>query len=175
MDDTIKFEVLQPSHYQTYIEIGIKAYNQHYRHLWPNGDTDTYIESSFTHQVLLNEEQDENTVLYLIKVNIEYIGILKITLHKELQTYNKLDALYLDKIYILKEFSGKGIGTKSLHFVENIAKKHLKKAIFLESMQKGPALQFYINNNFSIVGTTKVPFSNVIEEEKPMYLLKKDI
>ncbi|HDZ05620.1 hypothetical protein LCGC14_0066760 [marine sediment metagenome] len=175
MDDIIQFEVLQPQLYKKYIELGTKAYNQHYRHLWPYGVTDTYIENSFTNEVLLNEEQNENTILYLIKINIDYVGILKITLHKQIHAYSKLHALYLDKIYILKEYSGKGIGTKSLLFVENIAKKHLKRAVFLESMQKGPALQFYINNHFTIVDTTKVPFSNVIEEEKPMYLLKKDI
>ena len=81
----------------------------------------------------------------------------------------------LSKIYILKEFAGKGVGNKSLKFVESIAKKRSKKAIFLESMQKGPALPFYLKNDFDIVAESTVPFKNVIEEEKPMFLLKKMI
>ncbi len=175
MENNIQFVPLKPELYSTYIEIGTKAYDQHYKHLWPKGDTTTYIKNSFTKEVLLNEEKDEDTVLYLIKLYSEHVGILKITLQKQLQDYNKADALYLDKIYILNEFSGKGIGSKSLKFVEQIATDHSKKAIFLESMQKGLALPFYLSHSFTIVANTQVPFNNVIEEEKPMYLLRKDI
>jgi GNAT superfamily N-acetyltransferase len=175
MENNIHFQVLKPELYNTYIEIGTKAYDQHYKHLWPNGDTSTYIKNSFTKEVLLNEERDEDTVLYLIKANSAYVGILKVTLHKQFQEYSKADALYLDKIYILNEFSGKGIGSESLKFVEKIATDHSKKTIFLESMQKGLALSFYQSNSYSIVASTQVPFKNVIEEEKPMFLLKKDM
>ena len=175
MENDIQFAPLKPELYSTYIEIGTKAYNQHYTHLWPNGNTTNYIKNSFTNEVLLHEEEDEDTALYLIKLNSDYVGILKITLHKQLQDYSRADALYLDKIYILNEFSGKGIGSKSLKFVEQIAKDHSKKAIFLESMQKGLALPFYLSHSFAIVANTQVPFNNVIEEEKPMYLLRKDI
>ncbi|WP_405398605.1 GNAT family N-acetyltransferase [Maribacter sp. Asnod2-G09] len=175
MENDIQFAPLKPELYSTYIEIGTKAYNQHYTHLWPNDETTTYIKNSFTKEVLLHEEEDEDTALYLIKLNSDYVGILKITLGKQLQDYSKADALYLDKIYILNEFSGKGIGSKTLKFVEKIATDHSKKAIFLESMQKGLALPFYLSHSFSIVANTQVPFNNVIEEEKPMYLLRKDI
>jgi len=175
MTQNVHYEPLVPKLYTTYITIGTKAYNQHYKHLWPNGDTATYIQNSFTKEVLSKEEEDTNTELYLIKLKTEYVGILKISLHKELNEYSKKESLFLDKIYILKEFSGKGIGSKSLQFVEDKAKELFKKAIFLEAMQKGLALSFYLANNFTIVGTTKVPFNNVIEEEKPMYLLLKKI
>jgi GNAT superfamily N-acetyltransferase len=175
MTQNVHYEPLVPKLYTTYITIGTKAYNQHYKHLWPNSDTATYIQNSFTKEVLSKEEEDTNTELYLIKLKTEYVGILKISLHKELNEYSKKESLFLDKIYILKEFSGKGIGSKSLQFVEDKAKELFKKAIFLEAMQKGLALSFYLANNFTIVGTTKVPFNNVIEEEKPMYLLLKKI
>ncbi|MEP2279555.1 GNAT family N-acetyltransferase [Maribacter sp.] len=175
MKNHIQFDLLKPELYNKYIEIGTNAYNQHYTHLWPNGDTSTYIKNSFTKKVLLDEEKDQNTLLYLIKIDSAYVGLLKITLHKQVQEYSKTDALYLDKIYILNEFSGKGIGTKSLRFVKKIANEHSKKVIFLESMQKGLALPFYLSNLFIIVANTQVPFNNVLEEEKPMYLLRKKL
>lgn len=173
MENNIQFEQLKPELYNTYIDIGTKAYNQHYTHLWPNGNTKTYIENSFTKEVLLQEEKDQDTILYVIKIESAYVGLLKITLHKKLQEFSKADALYLDKIYILNEYSGKGIGAKSLRFVEKIAKNNAKKVIFLESMQKGMALPFYQKHSFKIAAITQVPFNNVIEDEKPMYLLKK--
>jgi len=175
MKNKVQFEQLVPNLYKEYINIGTKAYNQHYRHLWPHGDTSTYIQSSFTKEVLLKEEEDKNTELYLITLDSIYVGLLKLTLHKSITLFSKLESLYLDKIYIQNEFSGKGIGREALLFVETKAKELSKKAIFLEAMQKGPALPFYIANNFSIIETTQVPFENVIEEEKPMYLLLKKI
>ncbi len=175
MNSTIKFEPLVPSHYQDYITIGTTAYNQHYRHLWPNGDTSTYIQNSFTKDVLLREEKDENTALYLLKVKDDYVGILKITFDMAIAKYNKSEALYLDKIYIQKEYTGLGIGRETLKFIETKAIELSKKAIFLGAMQNGPALSFYLANNFSIIETSKVPFENVIEKEKPMFILLKEI
>lgn len=175
MKNNVQFEQLIPSLYNNYITIGTKAYNQHYRHLWPNGDTSTYIQNSFTKEVLLKEEQDKNTALYLLKLDGIYVGLLKINLDMAVAELSKSQALYLDKIYILKEFTGLGIGRETLKFVENKAKELSKKAIFLGSMQNGPALPFYLGNNFSIIDTTKVPFENVIEEEKPMFVLLKKI
>ena len=172
---SIHFEPLVPSLYNTYIEIGTRAYDQHYRHLWPNGETATYIQSSFKKEILLREEKDENTNLYLIQSNGNYAGILKITLHKAVANYSKLDALYLDKIYIQKEYTGLGIGKETLKFVMERAKNLTKKAVFLEAMQKGPALNFYIQNKFTIITTTHIPFTNALEEEKPMYVLLKEI
>lgn len=175
MQDTIQFEPLVPENYHHYIEIGTKSYNQHYKHLWPKGNTDTYIQNSFTLDVLLKEEKDYNTHLFMIKYNQVYVGILKITLNKPYGDLQKDDVLFLDKIYILKEHSGKGIGAKSILFLEEYGRKLSKKVIILESIQKGPAKDFYLTRNFNIVGSTSFPFKNVIESEKPMYVLMKTI
>lgn len=175
MKQQIIFEPLTPSLYQQYIDIGTNAYNQHYRHLWPNGDTSTYIHNSFTQKILLQEEQDNNTSLFLIKINKSYAGILKFTHNKVIGEFDKTESLYIDKIYIQKEFARMGIGRKTIEFIIKNARQLSKKVIYLESMQKGPALLFYLANDFSIIDTTKVPFENVIEEEKPMYILLKEL
>lgn len=175
MNPTVLFEPLEPKFWDVYIKIGTKAYNQHYRHLWPNGETSTYIRNSFTQEVLLKEQQDENTSLYLIRVNESYAGILKITYSKAIANFNAAESLYIDKIYIQREFTGLGIGRKTLEFVSGRAKKNLKKVIFLEAMQKGPALPFYLTNGFHILDTTQIPFANAIAKEKPMYILIKEL
>lgn len=175
MKDAVNFEPLVPKLYTKYIEIGSKAYNQHYRHLWPNGDTSTYLHNSFTKEVLLQEEQDENTLLYLIKINSNYAGILKFTIHKSIADYSDLEALYLDKIYIQKEYTGSGIGGKAIEFVVSQAKLWQKRVIHLEAMQKGLALPFYLAKGFTIIDTTQIPFPNALEEEKPMYVLLRKL
>lgn len=124
---------------------------------------------------MLLEEQDNNTSLFLIKINESYAGILKYTRNKAIDKYDKEASLYIDKIYVQKEFARLGIGRKTIEFIIKKAKELSKKVIYLESMQKGPALAFYLASGFSIINTTKVPFENVIEEEKPMYILLKEL
>lgn len=175
MKDIIHFEPLTPVTYQEYIAVGTKAYDQHYLHLWPNQDSSPYISTSFTLQVLKKEEQAKNTLLYVIKRNGIGVGILKFTLDSCLGPYSKNEALYIDKIYIQNEYSGKGIGKKTLRFVQLRAKEMGKKLIWLDTMQKGPALNFYLKNDFEIYGESQIQLPNVIEVEKHMYIMIKKL
>jgi len=171
MKDVLHFEPLTLSKYETYIEVGSNAYNQHYLHLWPNNNSKPYIESSFTHEVLIKEQKDSNTVLYLIHLNSIAVGIFKITLDCKIDSFEAKEALYIDKIYILNEFSGHGIGKKVLQFVQLRATAMDKKIIWLDTMQKGPALAFYLKNGFKIHSESQVIFNTVIREERFMWIM----
>ena len=173
MTNIVHFEPLTPEKYPIYIAVGTKAYNQHYLHLWPGGNSSTYIQNSFTNEVLAKEALDTNTCLFIIHLKKLPVGILKFTLDKGLGPYSEEDALYVDKIYILKEATGMGVGKKALQFISLRAKEINKKIMWLDTMQKGPALNFYLKNGFERHAETKVPFENAIEEEKPMYVMVK--
>lgn len=173
MKNIVHFEPLTPGTYQDYIEVGIRAYDQHYLHLWPQGDSSPYISSSFNLKVLEKEECDKNTLLYIIKLNSEAVGVLKFTLNAILDIFTAEEALYVDKIYIQKEYSGKGIGKKVLRFVQLRAEEIGKKLVWLDAMQKGPALNFYLNNGFEIYGETEIRLPTVVEAEKHMYIMVK--
>lgn len=175
MKEDLQFIPILPEHYQKYIEIGTQAYNEHYPHLWKNGDTSTYIKNSFTKEVLRKEQKDLNTRLFLVSYTNVPMGILKYTIKKSISEHTAEDALYVDKIYFLKSYTGRGIGQRTLNFITLEAKAKNKKIIWLDAMVKGPALLFYIKNGFKIVGDKKVPFDNAIEDEKAMYTLLKKI
>ena len=173
MKSIIHFEPIHPKVYQSYIAIGTQAYNQHYSHLWPNKNTAPYIKGNFTRDVLKKEETNNNTILYRILQQQQTIGILKITLESALDNYTK--ALCLNKIYILKEFSGQGIGKKALQFVMLRAKEMNKNIVWLRVMQQGPALNFYLKNNFKILKQAEVPFSEILKNERLMWVLMKKV
>jgi ribosomal protein S18 acetylase RimI-like enzyme len=175
MKNIVHFEPITPEVYKSYIEVGTKAYNQHYRHLWPAGKTYPYINNSFTHEVLKKEANDENTLLYRIIYNQKPVGILKFTINASTGTFSEEEALYIDKIYILNEYSGKGIGKKALQFVILRAKEIGKTIVWLDSMQKGPALNFYLKNGFEIHSESQVTFPTVLESEKLMWVMVKQI
>ena len=173
MKDILHFEPLTPSKYQKYIAVGTIAYNQHYKHLWPSGNSAPYIQSSFTEAVLKKEESDANTILYLIQLNGKIVGIFKITLNCKLDSFSKNKALCIEKIYVLNAYAGKGIGKKVLQFAELRAQEMNKEIVWLDTMQKGPALKFYLQNGYEIHDESKVHFPTVIEDESLMWIMKK--
>ena len=166
---------LTEKHYDSYIEIGRKAYDQHYLHLWKNQDSTPYLESSFTREVLKKESTDNNTALFIIHYDGNPAGVLKIIENSPISPYSAEDALLLEKIYILKEFTGKGIGREVLDFTEQRAKELHKKIIWLDTMQNSPALHFYLAYGFEIHGETKLHFQTVLDRERPMYQLVKSL
>lgn len=173
MNNSISIKQLTPDLYSTYIEVGTIAYNQHYLHLWKNNDSTPYIENSFTEVVLFKEEEDSNTELFVIFSNEIPTGILKFSKDKPIGDYSKKDALLLDKIYFLKEYSGKGLGKEVLDFVLNQARFLNKKIIWLDTMKNGPALKFYMKNGFEIHSEKDHYSDLVIKEERPMYNMVK--
>ena len=173
MKEIVHFEPITPKSYQSYIDVGTRAYNQHYLHLWPNGNSTPYIESSFTLDVLRKEENDNNTILYRIIFEKKVVGVLKITLNAPFGSFSEKEALCVDKIYILNEYSGKGIGKKVIQFALLRAKESDKKVVWLDTMQKGPALEFYLKNGFQIHSESKVIFPTVIKDESLMWVMAK--
>lgn len=173
MKNVLHFEPISPKTYDDYIKVGTRAYQQHYLHLWPNGNSAPYIASSFTRAILEDEEDDQNTILYCILSNKKAVGVLKISLNASLAPFSETEALCIDKIYILKEHSGKGIGKKVLQFVLLRAKEMHKKIVWLDTMQKGPALDFYLKNGFEIHSERKVAFPTVLENERLMWVMLK--
>jgi len=175
MTDIVHFEPLKPSAYTTYIKVGTKAYNQHYKHLWKNQNSTPYLNASFTLDVLEQEAQDTNTSLFLIKKKNYAIGILKIVLQSALEDCTEKRSLCIEKIYILKENTGQGVGKKVLQFVTLRAQELQKKIVWLDTMQKGPALHFYLKNGFEIYREKTLHFSETIAAERPMFVLTKAI
>lgn len=175
MKELVHFEPLTALRFGTYIEIGTKAYVQHYLHLWQERNASPYLMGSFTTDVLEQEDTDANTALFIINYKCKAVGILKYTIHSELSPFSEKEALYLDKIYILNEYTGKGIGKKVLRFTQLRAKENRKKILWLDTMQNGPALSFYLKNGFEIHGEKQLHFPEVLEEERPMFVLTKRV
>ena len=159
----------------SYIETGLKSYKQHYLHLWKNQDPNPYISKSFTSEVLHEELADDNVENFLVKVEDKIIGIVKLIKDKALDEYEALSALLIQKIYLLQEHSGKGYGQKLISLLETHAKKLGKKVIWLDTMQKGNALRFYLKNGFVIHSESLLELPHAIEEERPMWILAKTL
>ena len=171
----IKFEAVSNETCQLYCDLGIKAYKEHYLHLWKNNDPNPYIEESFTIEVVSHELKDNSSSLWLIYQGNKAVGILKLIKDAPIASHISNETVFLEKIFILNRFSGKGIGSHALGWVEKYCLKSNKHLIWLETMQKGPALNFYLKNGYHVLKEKQLKFDQVLEKQKPMYVLFKKV
>jgi GNAT superfamily N-acetyltransferase len=174
-ESMVSLELLTPTTFNEYCSLGIKAYQEHYLHLWPNSDASAYIEGSFTSELLKTEKSDPNAFHYIIRKGATGIGILKLLKDKGIDAYPAKSSLLLEKIYLLKDHTGQGYGKDVLKLVEAYALSIHKRFLWLDTMKKGPALSFYCTNGFRIIGEKELPFENAKPEEKGMYILVKEL
>lgn len=175
MDVEIEIKPVHLENYLSYVTIGKKAYEQHYLHLWKNRNGEQYVQLSFTKEAVEKQLKNSNTILFMLYATAVPVGVLKLNKDEACLSFSKEQALLVDKIYILNEYSGMGIGKKALHFAIDYAKKRHKKVIWLEAMQEGPAIGFYLKNGFKKEDTIILPFSNLKENQRKMYRMLKEL
>ncbi len=173
MDENIILEEVSVSTISTYIAVGKKSYRQHYLHLWENENPDPYINKSFTVPVLEKELLDSNCVNFLVKTGDTTIGIVKLIIDAGIDEHPSNKSLLAEKIYLLKEFSGKGFGKKTLVAIENYAKGLGKQILWLDTMQKGNPINFYLKTGFTIKKESTLKLPRAKPSEKAMWVLTK--
>ena len=131
----INMEPVTLSNLETYLEVGMQSYCEHYLHLWENEDPTPYISNGLTKNVVSHELADPNTLHYLIQQEQTTVGILKLVKDCGIDEIAAADALKAEKIYFLKAHSGKGFGKQVLQFIETLAKDLNKKYVWLDTMQ----------------------------------------
>jgi GNAT superfamily N-acetyltransferase len=154
-------------------EIAVRAYSDHYLHLWYD-DGKWYIEKSFSEKKLLPELEDFNAWFFIIYHNKEAVGFWKLNIDAPLLDEENINALELERIYLTRSASGKGIGKKVIDYTSEIAQEKNKKLIWLKVMDSSSAtIQFYKKMGFEICGTAHLNFEMMKPEYRGMYVMKK--
>lgn len=161
--------------FDVYCAIGVKSYRQFYLHLWKDEDPSPYINTSFTQSILAQELIHPTHEHFIIYQGASPVGIFKVILDSKIAPYSSKEAFLLEKLYLLKEYSGKGIGAEVLHFVEKRARGLNKRILWLDTMKKGTAVNFYLKNGFEILREGALEFPNVLKNERQMLILYKTV
>lgn len=174
-DTKVLLEPMSESTLETYLAVGVKSYCEHYLHLWENEDPTPYISNGLTKEVVQRELEDPNVINYLVKWEGTTVGIVKLVKDCGIDELSDRETLKAEKIYLLNEYSGKGIGKEILGQIENLALGLGKKYIWLDAMQKGKPIHFYLKNGYTIKRESEIPFSGAKPTEKPMWILTKPL
>lgn len=168
----VTFEPVSNTNIDSYISVGITSYKEHYLHLWQNQDPSPFINAHLTKQSIIKGLNNPKQLFFLIKVNKENAGVLNITIDSEKEKSICKNNLLLNKIYLLNSFSGKGVGSKTIDFVNKLAREYKKNSILLYAMKKGKPLDFYKKHGYQIIKEAFIDLPRVLDKEKEMWLMK---
>jgi diamine N-acetyltransferase len=86
---------------------------EHYRYLWLDNGIN-YIKTNFNTDKISEEISDPNSHFFLISDGQQPVGLIKLNLGCKTSNFSEDLALELERIYLIKDSSGKGLGKKQL-------------------------------------------------------------
>lgn len=102
------------------------------------------IEKFQSFNALYEAINKNNYLYYLIKTDNNVVGYTG--LHEE------SGKMFLSKLYILKEYRGKGFSSKTFEFIENLAKeKNLKSVWLTVNKNNNHAIEVYKHKGFVVI------------------------
>ena len=147
-------------------KVGRETYEPYYPHIWKPGGLDWYMERCFATQTLTTELVDPNLEYWLaMDEEGQTVGFLKLVLKKPIPDHPVDNALYLEKIYLMPAFFGKGAGQHLIDFAKQRAINLGRQAIWLMVMKNGPVWA-YERAGFQIIGESYWDFELLEEQER---------
>ena len=173
MNDTIEILPITTMDVEALRAVALRAYQDHYLHLWHDGG-EWYMHKSFSASQLASELNDSNARFYIIALQNETVGFLKLNIDAPFQDITAADALELERIYLTKAASGKRVGSAVVGFVFGLAATLHKKTVWLKVMDSSAnAIAFYTKQGFAICGAYQLGFEKMKEELRGMYVMKR--
>jgi len=108
-----------------------------------------YLEEAYSHEKLIAELNDPNSIFYFAMMGQDVIGYLKLNMGASQTEVKDNDALEIERIYVLKSFQGKRVGQLLFDKAIKIAKEQHVAYVWLGVWEENKrALQFYTKNGF---------------------------
>jgi len=112
-------------------------------------DFTVYINKAFSKETLTLELLHPHTHFYFVNLGDTLVGYFKLNdLNAQTDVHDK-DALELERIYVVTQYQGKGIGAWMLEQAKELAKTASKQYLWLGVWEKNTsAIQFYETHGF---------------------------
>lgn len=134
--------------------LGQKAYRQHFTYLWTPEGLDQFFQLAYTPNFFRTVLLDDNAIVWLAEKNNQGVGYLMYYRSRRLPGEVAAGG-YINRIYLIKEANGLGLGSQLMTFALEQARHDHKAYVWLESMQSSErAITFYQKHGFQICGAT---------------------
>ncbi len=175
----ITFEPLTVADAPALSEVALRAYRDHYLDYWYDRG-EWYMQHSFAPSQLAAELADPNARYFMVNLNSEPVGFLKVNLDKPLPGSPSIGQsvvtdIELERIYLVDAATGQGVGQAAMDFVERMARERGKQMLWLKAMDSSPAIGFYRRVGFQQHGTQRLTFPQMKEALRGMVVLRKEL
>lgn len=103
----------------------------------------------------LEKQVDNNHVFLLVEDDNQFIGFASYELNFENSNKTKIQ-----KLYVLPEIQGKGIGKNLINYIKQIAIDNKNSALILNVNRFNKAKEFYLKYGFEITKEIKIDIGN---------------
>ena len=154
-------------------EFSYKTFYDTFGHMNSPSNMKAYLEKAFNINRLQDELSNSDSLFYFLYIDEELAGYLKLNEYQAQTDIHDPESIEIERIYVAKEFQGKGLGRTLINKALDVALTRMKLYIWLGVWEKNyKALQFYKNNGFYLIGKHSFFLG---EEEQTDFILRKDI
>ena len=136
-------------------------------------DMERYLTENFSEEQLARELSNPDSFFYVAEVNGHVVGYLKLnTAHAQTEP-QAADALEIERIYVLSNYHGGGVGQALYHHAMSVAEDRKASYVWLGVWEHNHrALRFYAKNGFIAFGTHIFQLGN---DQQTDILMKKSV
>ena len=154
-------------------EISYKTYNDTFMSMNTPANMEAYLRQAFDVEKLREELSNNNSTFYFLYTDDELSGYLKLNECKAQTEINDLHSLEVERIYVSKEFQGKGLGRILMNKAIDVANIREKSYIWLGVWEKNDkANLFYKKNGFYVISSHSFFMG---EDEQTDFIMRKDL
>lgn len=151
--------------------ISIRTFYQAFEKFNTADDMRLYLENCLSIEQLNKELETEASSFFLAKIDGETIGYIKLNYGNSTHNDQKGPGLEIERIYVLKEFHGTGIGQELYAFAIEKANEIHATHIWLGVWEHNPrAIRFYEKLGFEPFGTQQFILGKDIQTDILMRL-----
>ncbi|TDO71356.1 ribosomal protein S18 acetylase RimI-like enzyme [Flavobacterium chryseum] len=154
-------------------KIAIQTYNDTYQYLWSDNGT-WYLNEFYQKESFKKELSQPDIFYFLVYDEDKIIGYFKI-MNIALDPYPEEQCTEIDKLYLLKDYGGKGIGKTIMEFIFDFSKKQKRSVLWLKAMESSPAKSFYEKSGFIETDKANLNFPTIREEHRLILTMVKEI
>jgi len=154
-------------------EISYKTYNDTFSSMNTPSNMKAYLEQAFDIKKLRQELSNNNSTFYFVYTDDELSGYLKLNENMAQTEINDPLSLEIERIYVKKEFQGKGLGSVLMNKAIDIANIGQKLYLWLGVWEKNNTANLFYNKN----GFYKISSHSFFmgEDEQTDFILRKDL
>ncbi|KUJ61430.1 hypothetical protein AR687_13425 [Flavobacteriaceae bacterium CRH] len=153
--------------------IAIQTYNDTYQYLWVDKGA-WYLNEFYKKESFEKELSAPDIFYFLVYDEDKTIGYFKL-MNLALDPYMESDCIEIDKLYLLKDYGGKGIGKIIMEFIFGFSQKQKRSVLWLKAMEDCPARHFYEKFGFIQTDKSFLNYPTIKEDERSILTMVKEI